>query len=748
MSLTVTQRPNQNGVWVAAKNPVIYKMTRKDFAWTLLVTSAGNTSIRIATNVTASFVAGDTIWLESDDGAYSATGSVVSSAYGTYTTVVTDVPFVANNAAGYINNNTLRANYYVSVDVYQSIDSVLIGSVNYYPTKKGLLTIDISQPLQSVLDPSIATVGNNIIFQDSNIAESFYIKYTEVWTGSSNSATTDLQVQFSNSTFQTSLAPWTNIGDGSFQEPWVWVFNGIIKADSTSSGFRDTKYLYASNPSGNNWPAGNYTIHIIGTNDSTGADAATLKCKVYGSYDTMINYTSLQTSSNIAVAAFAIDLSFTTTTEYQNFAFEFFIPPPGNTQVTTVNSVVMTTMPSDYITAIYGAKQIGSDAYYSSYINGSALTNLDSLLLASGEYYCLSYISSIGGVKDWIKKSWYNAAGTLICKTLVKSTNNTHTYSTLNPPSADFTSVPSNVYTLIQKLDFAEAILPDRNITNGGTSTWLSNSLLIGTGVTAKTWCAPFFLAQNAAISFAYSFTLTGNATDVTPHLYLFDSSGAVLTGNVAIFTGSNGLYTGTGTITNSGSGDAYFIGFNFANASGADKTLQLNSLTITIPSTVSRVDFKGVVIPNSTTYSESSTLFNTISGYLISCTKNPITLMWRNSLGGESSWTFNFNQEFTYKLQDPYKNKWYTLFDQSLTLAQYNALNDLFTLGQIYQTPIVELTTSVDKTEARIGQQVYIVDSSGNKTGVIVIPTENKTMTKRNKHSFIATIELPEIFG
>ena len=748
MSLTVIQRPNQNGVWIAAKNPVIYKMTRKDYTWTLLVTSAGDTSIRIATDVTASFVAGDTIWLEADDGAYSATGSVVSSAYGTYTTVVTDIPFVANNAAGYINTTTQRLNYYVGIDVYKSVDNTLIGTVNYYPTKKGLLTIDISQPLQSVLDPSIAAISNGIIYQDTNITEGFYIKYTEFWTGSANPATIDLQVQFSNSTFQTSLSPWLQTGDIFSQESWTWISNAVIKSDATSSGYRDSNYLYQVNPSGNNWPIGTYTIHFIGDNSAIGPDNGTLLCKIYGSNDSLLNISLLATSSNIATGAFAIDITFTTTIAQQIFIIEFYIGAPGNKTVTTLNSVVMTTMPADTIYSIYGAKQIGSDAYYSSYVNGLLVTLLDSLQLASGEYFSLSYISSSGGVYDWIKKSYYNAAGILLFSTYIKSTNNTHTYSTLNPPSADFTSVPSSIYTLFQKLDFTDAILPDRNIANAGTITWLGNSLLIGTGTTSKTWCAPFFLAQNSSVSFSFSFTLTGNATNVTPHLYLFNSSGTVLSGSVNIFTGSNGIYTGTGSITNSGASDAYFIGFDFTNASGADKTLQLNSLLINIPSSAIRIDFKGIRLSISTTYTEIATLFTTIIGNIISCTKNPITLMWRNSLGGESSWTFNFNQEIVQKLQDPYKNKQYTLFDQNLTLTQFNALNELFTLGQIYQTPLIELTTSIDKTEARIGQQVYIIDSNGNKTGVIVLSGENKTMTKRNKHTLQATIELPEIFG
>src|SRR6185369_6808008 len=193
MSLLVTQRPNGNGVWVTAKNPVIYKMTREDFTWTTLVNSGGNTSIQIATDVTASFVTGDTIWLQSDDGAYSASGTVVSSAFGAATTVITTVPYVANNASGYINITSRRPNYYVGVGVYRATLNTLIGTVNYYPNTIGNLTIDVSSVLLSVLDPSLpnGTIVEGII-NDSTAYQGFYIKYTEFWTGSGNSATDDV----------------------------------------------------------------------------------------------------------------------------------------------------------------------------------------------------------------------------------------------------------------------------------------------------------------------------------------------------------------------------------------------------------------------------------------------------------------------------------------------------------------------------------------------------------------------------
>ena len=585
MALTITS--TSTGGFFAAKNPIIYRMTRKDYAWNTLVTSGGNTSIQIATNVTAFFVTGDTIWLQSDDGAYSATGTIISSAFGAATTVITNIPYVANNASGYINTITKRANYYVGVGVYKSTDNTLIGTVNYYPTKKGLLTIDISQPLQSVLDSDVPDFSGTIV-QDVDTFEGYYIKYTEFWTGSSEATTSDI-------------------------------------------------------------------AHI--------------------------GY------------------------------------------------------------AIYGARQIGHDSSYSDYANSLALTNFDSIQLNVGEYYCLSYISSTGGTGDWIIKNWYDASGTFLCATYIKSHNNTTVYAG--------TSVPIGVYTLLQRFSLSDLITPDRNIDNAGTIAWTSNSLLLATGTTSKTWTSPFFIEQGKSITISYNFILTGNATNVSPHLYLFDSNGTLLTGSVVLFTGSNGTYTGTVSITNSGSGDAYFIGFDFSNASGANKTLTMTSLTVLLP-TAQSIEFTGRKISSSTTYTETGTTFaNSITGNVTSCLKNPITLFWRNSLGGESSWTFNFSQDVVQKLQDPYKNKWYTLYDQSLTLGQFNALNDLFTLGQIYQTPIVELTDEVDRTEARIGQQVYTVNPvNGVPTGVIVIPSENKTLTKRSKHNFQVTIELPEIFG
>lgn len=573
MSLVIFQRPNQNGIWVAAKNPVIYKMTRADFLWTSLTNSGGNTSIHIATDVTVSFVAGDVIMLRG--GVYAETsGTVISSAFGADTTVITSVPYTANETSGYINIISRRPNYYAGIGVYKSTDNTLIGTVNYYPNTIGFIVIDIQQPLWSILDPSISSISNGIILQDTNTTTGFYIKYTEFWTGSAESPVDDV--------------------------------------------------------------------------------------------------------ANISYA-------------------------------------------------IYGAKQIGQDSYYAAYTNLLALTKLDSLRLYIGEYYALSYIWDGNGGTNYIKKSWYDPSGNLLLTTYISNTN-----------------ASASIYTFIEKLSLtSQSISLILNFAAGGTIPWVTNTLTIATGTQSYARCSKSFNPSGRRLYYTYGFTTDRT---ITVGFVFLNSSGVLINGQGNVFAA--GTYTQNDSLIPIL--DSTFVGLYFSNSSGANATMTINSLLLStnlIGSTIGRIDYQGVNLSNVSPYMETI-MFTTISGYVQTCNKNLVTLFWRNKLGGESSWTFNFNQEQVQKLQDPNINIWKNVYDESLTLAQFNALNELFGVGQVYQTPLIELTTAIDKTEARVGQQVYIVDSNGIKTGVIVIGSENKTQTKRNKHNFQATIELSEIFG
>jgi len=124
----------------------------------------------------------------------------------------------------------------------------------------------------------------------------------------------------------------------------------------------------------------------------------------------------------------------------------------------------------------------------------------------------------------------------------------------------------------------------------------------------------------------------------------------------------------------------------------------------------------------------------------------NPVTLQWIDTTGGRSCHTFQVNQEYTFTYENGKKAKRLRLYADHLTLNQWEGINGLNTLGEIYKNSNVEWSATVNKTHSRIGQQVYATDADDNTVGVIVIPTENSTFTKQVKHSIEITIEYPEI--
>lgn len=126
----------------------------------------------------------------------------------------------------------------------------------------------------------------------------------------------------------------------------------------------------------------------------------------------------------------------------------------------------------------------------------------------------------------------------------------------------------------------------------------------------------------------------------------------------------------------------------------------------------------------------------------------NPVYLLARNSLGGCLNWMFDISQEQSYDTANSIKAKRHTLFTTHLTLNQWESLQDFITLGETYRNNITEFTSSTIKTSSRIGQQVYVVDSDGEKIGVIAQQTGNTTLTKQVRHLFNLEIEYPEAFA
>lgn len=122
------------------------------------------------------------------------------------------------------------------------------------------------------------------------------------------------------------------------------------------------------------------------------------------------------------------------------------------------------------------------------------------------------------------------------------------------------------------------------------------------------------------------------------------------------------------------------------------------------------------------------------------------VTLGWMNSRGGVEWWTFHSNHEESFVHEDGRKVRRQVLFARNLTYNEWDTLNGLNTLGEFYQQTPSEITSSLNTLKKRRGQQAYVYDDvAGTFTGVLVIPTENKTNTRQVKHTLTITIEYPE---
>lgn len=128
---------------------------------------------------------------------------------------------------------------------------------------------------------------------------------------------------------------------------------------------------------------------------------------------------------------------------------------------------------------------------------------------------------------------------------------------------------------------------------------------------------------------------------------------------------------------------------------------------------------------------------------------ENPVYLFWKNSLGGDAFWMFDESQDYGYTNSSGNKVRRLTLYADNLTVAQWDGLNELNSISDIFQLNIIDygMDNSIDKTHYRDDNQVYILSLTGERVGVTVINTDNKSRTLNKKHSIQLTIELPALY-
>jgi hypothetical protein len=191
--------------WNAAFNPVVFTYQRKDFEVTAisLDTLSGNAAIALNcdTSAIAATIAANTQAINNaaalnvvltnitpvnvyiNAGTYIGTFQVNSVQTGG--SLVLNTPYVAN-ATGFININLLRAYYQVRTQI--SYQDPLSGQQNAIistnrPNNTGLVTADISNFLQSLLQAKDGSTYTQINYRDSNLSASYQIAYTEYWDG-------------------------------------------------------------------------------------------------------------------------------------------------------------------------------------------------------------------------------------------------------------------------------------------------------------------------------------------------------------------------------------------------------------------------------------------------------------------------------------------------------------------------------------------------------------------------------------
>lgn len=616
MGLTVTQRPNQNNAFVCTGNPIIYKMTRKDYATNSISNSGGFALVKVTGDITGLLTLGDQIYLELDNAEIANTGTITAESFAAGETSITTSIAYGAGTTGWINLLTYRSRYRVEVELYRQTDNTLIFSfLEYAPTPNGRVTIDVSMPLNEyITSEPLASPNYGIPYAISGPQSfrklwrnttpgslGFYIKYREVWTGSAQAQTSD-----------SANPSWAAKGARQIGE----LYGGYLKEYSETTGRKFLTKFTAPKI----WPGRIMALSII---------------------------------------------------EPTN--------PPSSTN----------------------RLHIKREYYTPSGVLDFALYELPGLTGAD-----------IAGI--------YDHAGSPV----------------------DISDPSSTPQYLIYDKQF-----------NAGTS-WVNlgnatsyPTVTLGPGTSSKDYAIPVLLKSGRSYNFAVTWEVSAGAGAETMTLRARVIRLDQVTAEATFTSAARSQgFSGTEIFTLTPAADTYWLFIDLSCSAGVNNRTGLIAYPAVIYTLPRWIDFSAVT-RDDTAKTETTGISETLRHHIVPLPThdNQVQLLWKNSLGGASTWVFDFSQEYSYKF-DTGKRKRMVLFAQHLTANEWEAINELNAIGDVYRVPHNELTTSVNKSHARKGSQVYLVDSGGKQTGVVVIPTEVRTRTRNEQHSIELTIELPEI--
>lgn len=396
---------------------------------------------------------------------------------------------------------------------------------------------------------------------------------------------------------------------------------------------------------------------------------------------------------------------------------------------------------------VRGARQIGDlyGGYLKEYSEPNAtptrkfLTRFTNPTLWAGRKSTLSFIDSDVSttVRTLVKKTRYNS-------------DNSVWGATYDLPEYAGSTV-KGVYEVFEDLSSPYALLYDKE--NGAGTSWsnLGTStpiqVVLAAGGASKMAIFPVQMLLGKTYEVKTSVTVAAGAGAETIKVRI---SAITLAGTVRYTVDSANLNQGTTTEVAfsaiiPAASDTYFIGIEIIHNGGVNaRTVTHNYSKVTIPTSY-KVDYQ-IVTLTSTIAATETVVSETLTHFCQDAPDNIVQLFWKNPLGGDSNYVFGYSQEISYK-QDGYKRKRMILYATGLSQADWDALNDLNSIGELYQPSYQELTTSVNKTHARRGVQVYSVDASGKQIGVVVVPSEVKAKTRQIQTSIDIVIELPEVY-
>jgi hypothetical protein len=178
--------PALESSWVAVNNPVYIEYQRKDFTFTGASTSSGFLVINFSSTPTGVTV-GDLVYV-GFTGVYEGSATVTNVSGND---VRLDILVSLGGAVfpGYMNDNTLRENYFIDVFISEAVNQTALAQLKASPNTAGLIGIDISSALQAFVSnaDSLTLQVADTSVQDTNSTIAFVYFVRENWNGSANS---------------------------------------------------------------------------------------------------------------------------------------------------------------------------------------------------------------------------------------------------------------------------------------------------------------------------------------------------------------------------------------------------------------------------------------------------------------------------------------------------------------------------------------------------------------------------------